>query len=260
MAVVLTFHFPSSVLQMEGDGILKAAEAHADQMAARLPKEFLAEARTALGKVANMEAAQQSAIAAVSQLTNQLSDKQAAVEMYIAKVKETAKRAFKAQDGKLRSEFQVAAKGGGVAGMLERARIMAASCAKPENAAALGSKGWLEKDTQAFNIAIEELDKAATAQEASKTERLLNSDQRNTTCNDAFDRLLTIQNAADLEWPESDAANRQVRMEFKLGVFPPKTAKKSGNGEQPEPEPPTPVPAAAQPPAPAVPQPADANK
>jgi hypothetical protein len=36
-----------------------------------------------------------------------------------------------------------------------------------------------------------------------------------------YETILTIQNAADLQWPASDPANAGVRDEFELGIFPP---------------------------------------
>jgi len=38
---------------------------------------------------------------------------------------------------------------------------------------------------------------------------------------DAYEHLLTIQNAADLEFPATDPTNAATRAEFKLGIFPP---------------------------------------
>jgi hypothetical protein len=38
---------------------------------------------------------------------------------------------------------------------------------------------------------------------------------------DAYEHILTIQNAADLEFPATDPANATARAEFKLGTFPP---------------------------------------
>src|ERR1017187_3899436 len=38
---------------------------------------------------------------------------------------------------------------------------------------------------------------------------------------DAYEHILTIQNAADLEFPATDPANAPARAEFILGIFPP---------------------------------------
>jgi hypothetical protein len=38
---------------------------------------------------------------------------------------------------------------------------------------------------------------------------------------DAYEYILTIQNAADLEFPATDPANAGGRGQFLLGIFPP---------------------------------------
>jgi hypothetical protein len=38
---------------------------------------------------------------------------------------------------------------------------------------------------------------------------------------DAYEHILTIQNAADLEFPATNPANAPQRAEFRLGIFPP---------------------------------------
>jgi hypothetical protein len=45
--------------------------------------------------------------------------------------------------------------------------------------------------------------------------------QKNADARHLYDHLLTIQNAADLQWPAYDPANAGVRGEFQLGIFPP---------------------------------------
>lgn len=46
------------------------------------------------------------------------------------------------------------------------------------------------------------------------------TDSRNANANALFDALRAIQNAANIQWPDS-AANRAIRAEFLIGVFPP---------------------------------------
>jgi hypothetical protein len=48
-----------------------------------------------------------------------------------------------------------------------------------------------------------------------------------------YEKLLAIQNAADLQWPAADPANAGVRDEFRLNTFPP--ASSSGNATTPPP-------------------------
>jgi hypothetical protein len=51
-----------------------------------------------------------------------------------------------------------------------------------------------------------------------------------------YENILTIQNAADLQWPATDPANAGVRGEFLLGIFPPD----HGGNHTPPPTPPAP--------------------
>jgi hypothetical protein len=55
-----------------------------------------------------------------------------------------------------------------------------------------------------------------------------------------YERLLTIQNATDLQWPATGPANAGIRDQFRLNTFPPA----SGNGPS---TPPTPPPATPHP-------------
>jgi hypothetical protein len=44
---------------------------------------------------------------------------------------------------------------------------------------------------------------------------------KNADAADLYERLLTIQNAADLQWPVSNPANVGIRDQFRLNTFPP---------------------------------------
>jgi hypothetical protein len=63
---------------------------------------------------------------------------------------------------------------------------------------------------------------------------------KNADAADLYEWLLTIQNAADLQWPVSNPANAGIRDQFRLNTFPPA----SGNGSA---TPPTPPPATPHP-------------
>jgi len=69
----------------------------------------------------------------------------------------------------------------------------------------------------------------------------LRKDVKNVLADDLYDRLQTIQNAANLEWPEDNPANAQTRADFRIGKFPPKDH--GGNHVEPTPTP-TPTPQA----------------
>ncbi|MBI3852882.1 MAG: hypothetical protein HY298_21720 [Verrucomicrobia bacterium] len=75
---------------------------------------------------------------------------------------------------------------------------------------------------------------ADDSQETAKTTRTGTTGTRNRNANDLYERLLTVQNAANLQWPERDSSNAAVRAEFRLGRFPPR------GGSPPKPGPPNP--------------------
>ncbi len=63
---------------------------------------------------------------------------------------------------------------------------------------------------------------------------------KNTDAATPYENVLTIQNAADLQWPAAAPANAGVRGEFLLGIFPPD----HGGNHTPPPTPPAPTTAA----------------
>ncbi|MGA2865047.1 MAG: hypothetical protein ABSF95_11245 [Verrucomicrobiota bacterium] len=69
------------------------------------------------------------------------------------------------------------------------------------------------------------------AQQAAKGGAKVTTTAKNTDAADLYERLLTIQNAADLQWPATDPANAGVRDQFRLNTFPPA----SGNSTPPTP-------------------------
>ena len=61
-------------------------------------------------------------------------------------------------------------------------------------------------------------------QETAKNDKLGDTGARNTAANDLYERLPTLQNAASLQWPDTDTANTAIRDKFRLGKFPPSHA------------------------------------
>jgi hypothetical protein len=59
--------------------------------------------------------------------------------------------------------------------------------------------------------------------------------QKDADAADLYERLLTIQNAADLQWPATNPANAGIRDQFRLNTFPPA----SGTSTPPPPPAPT---------------------
>ena len=233
-------HFPTATLLRDGEGIVTAAEAHAE-LAPRLPEGFLAETRTLLKQVAADTTGQKGKRADAGTLTTAQNTKLKALQTWMGKARYTAGLAFRGQDVKLHEEFQVGVNGPHDLGaILQRADIILAALKKPDNAAALKLKGWLDSDTEAFATMRGALSATAQTQKTAKGGAKNATGQRIRDANGLYDHLLTIQNAADLQWPAEDPANTGVRDEFRLTTFPPR-----GGAAAPEPPapPPTPPPA-----------------
>lgn len=241
MSDPLNFNFPLPVLLQDGDTIVTAAEANAAALAARLPAGFLAATRPLIQQVSAQDAAQKGLAGTAGTLTAEQDAKFATLTTGMNNLRETAKKAFKGNSVKLRDEFQVGInKPAGLGAVLQRARIMLAAAQKADNAAALLSRGWIAADTTALSDAITALDDTDNVQEDAKVDASGGTGARNRTANELYDRLLTIQNAANLQWPAGPNGNDTLRAKFRLGLFPP--PRSSGSGTPPTPPTPTPPP------------------
>ncbi|TAL05987.1 MAG: hypothetical protein EPO07_02590 [Verrucomicrobia bacterium] len=237
----LNFSFPVSLLSQEADLILNAGDKYTAQISPRLQPNFLAGTRTLAGQVALLGTEQKSKAGDLGTLTADQNRKFAALLEKVGAARDTAKRAFKGQDVKLREEFQVGInKPDDLGSVLQRARIILASVRKPANATTLGTKGWLDDDDEALELAIEALDDTDETQEAAKTTKASSTGDRNAKANELYEALLTVQNAANLQWPESNGANATIRAEFRLGKFPPRNSGNSEEKKKNKPTPPTP--------------------
>jgi hypothetical protein len=160
----------------------------------------------------------------------------------MSKARETAKRAFKGDKVKLHDQFCMG-KGKtdkSAAGILSNGRIISGAIKSTDNAAAMLAKGWLPADTQKLDAAIAAAAAGLLPQQPGKSEEKEQTAFLVSEGNDLYDRLLDIQNAADIEWPASDPANVAVRAKFLLGVFP--YYYDSGGDEPTPPTPPAPNP------------------
>jgi hypothetical protein len=160
-----------------------------------------------------------------------------AVARQTSAARETAKRAFKGSTVKLHDEFRVGQNAKKIGAILGDGRIVAASLKKTENLPALAGKGWLPADTQKLDDAIAAASDALKSETDAQGDGLGQTAFVNTEANDLYDRLLDIQNAADLEWPDSDPTNVAVRAKFMLGGFP---YAGGSSGDTPPPTPPAP--------------------
>ena len=227
MPVKPNFNFALGLLSQEADYIIDAAEVHANDINARLPANFVEQQRTLLNTVRGADSSQKGKVANVGGLTASQNSALSVLNELVSQARDSAKRAFKGQDVKLRNEFQVGINSPGDLGsVLQRARIVRDSAANAENAAALTAKGWLGTDTTALSNAINALDSTDDSQETAKAEKAGSTDVRNNAANELYEGLLTIQNAADIQWPERVSANVTVRAQFRLGQFPPKQERK----------------------------------
>jgi hypothetical protein len=233
------FHFPLPILVGEGKLITDAGTAH-PEIAARLDQGYLAGTVTVLGNVKTQAADQKQKRGQTGVLSQAQLDKIHAFQLLIHNAKETAKLAFKGQAVKLREQFQVGVhKPHDLQSQLQRGRTVLASMQSQENVPALTGKGWTADETTALDTAITGLENDKTLLEAAKDASLGSTGQKNAQADDLYERLLTIQNAANIQWPEDDPANAQTRADFRLGKFPPK----DHGGHHVEPTPaPTPAP------------------
>ena len=63
--------------------------------------------------------------------------------------------------------------------------------------------------------------------------------EKDTDAADLYEHILTIQNAADLEFPAINPANAAERDEFRLNTFPPDNHAPPAPPSPPQPTPPT---------------------
>ena len=242
MSEPLNFHFPISLLLKDGDTIVTAAETFAAPLSARLPGTFITDTRTLLGTVGGEATAQKGAVGGIGTLTLAQDAALKDMQLLVAAAKDTAKKAFKGNDVKLHEEFQVGVnKPEDLGAVLGRARIILASLQRAENLPALNSKGWIAADTTKLQDAIDALKGADQIQETAKGDKLDTTGGRNHDANDLFDRVTTMQNAANLQFPASDPASSGTRAKFRLGQFPPKGGS-GGKSTPPTPPPPPPTP------------------
>ena len=231
-------HFPVAILLRDGTAIVDATEADA-AVRARLPDGCVAPARALLLKVEADVAGQKSKAGDVGEMTLAQEAKFAQLNIWIAKARKTARKAFKGQTVKLHEEFQVGVnKPMDLPSVRTRAGIIIASLQKPANQPALKLKGWLEADTEAFSELHQDLGGTDETQESSKGTAQGATSLVQTDALALNDQVMAMQNAADLQYPAENPANIENRVKFRIGTFPPK----SGGSDDEEPTPPTPPP------------------
>jgi hypothetical protein len=252
MPVDLSFNFPLTLLIKEGKLIFAAANdtEHLDKIKARLAARspnFLEETGQLIGTVESGTSTQKAKAGLVGNLTDEVGAAVAAMNSCVAGAKDSAKLAFAGQDVKLRTEFQIGInKPNDLASVLSRAIIIRDSSENADNAKALALEGWIASDSVKLRAAIKAVEDAEDVKAKGKINRVRSTGDRNADANTLFEDLLTIQNAASLEYPDSLPENGPIRDQFRLNQFPPTGGAKppanptSPPGQSPASAPPTP--------------------
>ncbi len=229
-----------ATLTHNGQLIIAAATAN-PAVAARLPATYLTDTTNALNKVKADLVTQKSAHGELGNLTPAQQGNLEALQHWIAQARSTARLAFPGQDVKLHQEFQVGVnKPHDLGSVLARADLIIAAVQNAANLPALQAKGWLAADTAAFVAARAAFSTLDVTQQASKGGAKDSTTAKNTDAADLYERLLTIQNAANLQWPATNPANAGIRDQFRLNTFPPAEPSAPVKPTPTTPTPPTP--------------------
>jgi hypothetical protein len=216
-----TPHFPIAILTYNGQLIIAAATAN-PAIAPRLPATYIADTTTSLAKVIADISSQKTAHGELGNLTPTQHTNLDTLQGCMNQSRKTAKLAFAGQDVKLHQEFQVGINTPhDLASILKRADIIIASVQNAANLSALQLKGWTAAETTALTTVRQTFGTVAVAQQSDKGGAKDSTTTKNTDAADLYERLLTIQNAADLQWPVSNPANAGIRDQFRLNTFPP---------------------------------------
>ncbi len=235
-------HMPVAILTHNGSLIIAAAKKH-PEIAARLSLPFITAADTLCQKVGADVSGQKTAKGELGNLTTGQIKNLATLHACMAQAAKTAKLAFAGQTVKLHQEFQIGAHDTHDLGSyLGRVDIVLGSVKNAANLAAFKLKGWLDADTTAFQTARDGFGPAEQVRTQSIGGAKDTTTTKNTDAATLYADILTIQNAADLQWPATNPANAGVRTEFLLGTFPPD----HGGNHAPAPAP-TPAPTRVRP-------------
>jgi hypothetical protein len=214
-------HMPVAILTHNGSLIITAAQAH-PEIGTRLSPAYITAADALCQKVSGDIAGQKTAKGELGNLTIAQTQNLNTLHQCMAQAAKTAKLAFPGQKVKLHQEFQIGVHDKNDLGsFLGRCDIVLGSVKNAANLAAFKLKGWTDAETTAFQTARDTFGPAEQVREHSKSDAKDSTIQKDTDAATLYENLLTIQNAADLQWPATDPANAGVRDEFRLGIFPP---------------------------------------
>jgi hypothetical protein len=214
-------HCPVPVISYNGN-LIVAAGLKYPKVAARLPAGYLTATTTSIGKLPGDTTGQKIAQGETGNLTAAQQANLVVLLHCMGQARKTAKLAFPGQTVKLHQEFQIGIHDSHELGaVLGRADIVLASVQTAVNAPAMKLKGWTDAETQTFTTVRATFPASTTTQQSGQSDAIKATGVKATDAADAYEHILTIQNAADLEFPATDPANAPARAEFKLGIFPP---------------------------------------
>ena len=212
-------HCPVPVIVYNGNLIVATAQKY-PTVIARLPANYLTETTTSLGKLPADMAGQKDAKGETGNLTAAQLGNFNTLLYWMRQARKTARLAFFGQTVKLHEEFLMGAQNDhGLPAVLGRADILLASVQSPANLAALKLKGWTDADTQSFIAVRATFPVSTTVQKSAQSEAKKKTIVKTTDASDAYEHVLTVQHAGDLEYPATDPANAPIRAEFRLGIF-----------------------------------------
>lgn len=215
-------HYPLSIVVGEGKLILDAATAH-PELAARFKTGFLTNASLLLTTVKQQVTGQKQNRGNVGILSQAQLDEIHNFQHLVHLAKESAKLAFKGQDTLLSQEFFVGVNTpNDLQTLLTRGRTISASIKLAANADAIAGQGWTALETTALDAIITSIEGDKTLLENAKGASFGSTGTRNVSADSLYAALKTVQNAANIQWPETNPANAEVRADFRFGKFPPK--------------------------------------
>lgn len=214
-------HCPVAVITYNGNLIVAAAQKYPNVIA-RLPEDYITATIASLGKLPTDVSNQKQARGETGNLTAEQQKNFDALLHLMSQARKTAKLAFRGQTVKLHEEFQIGTHDSHeLAAVLERADIILASVQKTENFDALKLKGWMDADSKKFTAVRGTFPDSTVVQKAGQSDAKQATITKSSDAADAYEHVLTIQNACDLEYPATDLANAPIRAEFRIGIFPP---------------------------------------
>lgn len=237
------FSFPlSTLLQAAGSlndalGDIDYAAAMAERLddtAPTPPVIFRTLFETALAEVRAQIQKQGSKTGDAGGLTAEQESAFAEVERLTSAARRSARLAFPSDEVKLRSEFQV-----GINSPYDQASIIARAgkthSAAVKYAADLKKQGWLPADATALATALATLTGVAHDQDEALADRVQFTAELTRAANTLYKLCQACQNAARLQYPDTQPGTEAARARFLLDTFPPRDRSPA----EPPPPPPT---------------------